>query len=77
MLQRVNYVTRQSFKKQNYVIKAVKVVLEQFKLAKKSCNIQEQLIPCRYLCLSKLFRPIMVSFTLHFQLHLIKSLKFC
>ena len=35
-------------KKKNYVIKAVKVVLEQFKLAKKSCNLQEQLIPCRY-----------------------------
>ena len=48
MLQHVNYVTREFFKKQNYVIKAVKVVLEQFKLAKKSCNIQEQLIPCRY-----------------------------
>ena len=35
-------------KKQNHVIKAVKVVLEQFMLAKKSCNLQEQLIPCRY-----------------------------
>ena len=34
VLQRVNYVTRHFFKKQNYVIKAVKVVLEQFKLAK-------------------------------------------
>ena len=33
MLQRVNYVTRHFFK-QNYVIKDVKVVLEQFKLAK-------------------------------------------
>ena len=27
--------------------------------------------------MSKLFRPIMVSFTLHFQLHPVKSLKFC
>ena len=31
-----------------YVIKAVKLVLEQCKLAKWSCYIQEQLIPCRY-----------------------------
>ena len=48
MLQRVNYVTPHLFTKQNYVIKAVKVVLEQFKLAKKSCYIQKQLVPCRY-----------------------------
>ena len=34
MLQRVNYVTSHFFKNQNYVIKAVKVVLEQFILAK-------------------------------------------
>ena len=34
--------------KQNYVIKAVKIVLEQFKLTKWSCNLQEQLIPCGY-----------------------------
>ena len=35
-------------KKNKYVIKAVKVVLEQFKLAKQSCNMQEQLFPYRY-----------------------------
>ena len=45
LLQRVNYVTIIYF---FYVIKAVKIVLEQFKLAKLSYNIQEQLIPCRY-----------------------------
>ena len=44
MLLRVNNVSRHFFKK-IYVIKAVKVVLEQFKLAKYSCNIQEQLFP--------------------------------
>ena len=30
------------------VIKAVKVLLEQFKLAKYPCNMQEQLISCSY-----------------------------
>ena len=34
VLQRVDYVTRHFCKKQSYVIKAVMVVLEQFKLAK-------------------------------------------
>ena len=64
------------------VIKAVKVVHERFKSAKQLCNMQERLkrillIPCRLRCLSKLFRPIMVSFTIHFQLHPIKPLKCC
>ena len=31
-----------------YVIKAIKVVLGQFILAKQSCNMPEQLIPCKY-----------------------------
>ena len=48
VLQRVKYVTPHLKKTQNYVIKAVKVVLEQFKLAKTSWCIQEQLIPCIY-----------------------------
>ena len=37
MLQRVKYVTPQFFEKQKYKIKAIKVVLELFKLAKQSC----------------------------------------
>ena len=47
VLQRVNYATLK-FKKHKCVIKVVKVVLKQFKLAKQSCNMQEQLIPCRF-----------------------------
>ena len=39
--------------------------------------MQEQLILCRYWCLLKLFRPIMMSFTLHFQLHTTKSFILC
>ena len=39
MLQRVKYVTPHSFEKQKYIIKAIKVVLELFNLAKQSCNM--------------------------------------
>ena len=38
MLQRVEYVTPHFFEKQKYKIKAIKEVLELFKLAKQSCN---------------------------------------
>ena len=48
MSQRVNYVTPQVLTKHKYAIKAVKVVLEQFKLAKQSCDMQEQLLPYIY-----------------------------
>ena len=47
------------------VIKALKVVQELFKFAKQSCYMQEQFNSCIYGCLSKLFRSILVSFTLH------------
>ena len=39
MLQRVKYVTPHFFEKQKYKIKAIKVVLELFKLAKQLCNM--------------------------------------
>ena len=39
MLQRVKYVTPHFFEKQKYKIKAIIVVFELFKLAKKSCNM--------------------------------------
>ena len=38
MLQRVKYVTPHFFYKQKYKIKAIKVVLELFKLAKQPCT---------------------------------------
>ena len=41
MLQCVIYVTPHFFEKQKYKIKAIKVVLELFKLAKQSCNTVE------------------------------------
>ena len=39
MLQRVEYVTHHFFEKQKYKTKAIKGVLEPFKLAKQSCNM--------------------------------------
>ena len=39
MLKRVKYVTPHCFEKQKYIIKAVKVVFEQFSLAKQSCGM--------------------------------------
>ena len=39
MLQRVKYVTPHFFEKQKYIIKAIKVALELFKLAKQSCSM--------------------------------------
>ena len=48
MLQRVKYVTSHFFEKQKYKIKAIKVVLDLFKLAKQSCNMYEQFITFRY-----------------------------
>ena len=41
MLHRVKYVTSYFFEKQKYKIKAIKVVLELFKLAKQSCNMKK------------------------------------
>ena len=59
------------------VIKVVKVILELFNFDKHSFNIQEHFIPYIYLCLSKLYGPIVMSFMLHFKLLSSKSLKFC
>ena len=39
MLRHVEYVTPHFFEKQKYKTKAVKEVLELFKLAKQSCNM--------------------------------------
>ena len=38
----------ESYNVLKYVIKAIKVVLGQFILAKQSCNMPEQLVPCKY-----------------------------
>ena len=48
LLLSVNYVTPHFLNKIN-VNKVVKVILELFELAKTSCNIQENIIPYRYL----------------------------
>ena len=59
------------------VIKVVKVILEIFKLDKRSCIIQEHFIPYIFFCLQKLYGPIVMLFVLHFKLPNLKSLKFC
>ena len=63
--------------KQQYKVMAVNVVLKLCKLAKQSCNMYEQIRPCRYRCSLEQLRLIMVSFTSQFHLHQIKSLLFC
>ena len=59
------------------VIKIVKVTLELFKLDKHPWNIEEHFIPYLYLCSSKLYGPIVMSFMLHFKLLPLTSLKLC